>query len=439
MSTTTIVIIMMVVFISILLLGHPLSWILGGLGVIFGVFFWGDLNVLNIFTRAVYKVVTTSSYVCIPLFIFMGALLEKSGSADKLFDSLYIVFGRLKGGLALATVVISALMGAATGIIGASISIMAMLALPTMLKHRYEEKLACGTVMAAGSLGTLIPPSVILVIYGSLSNLSIAKLFAGGMGAGICLAAIYSIYVVVLSYIKPSYGPPISKEESQKYSAGQKAAMILVSVVPTLSLILLVLGSILLGAATPNEASALGCVGAMIIAIMYKNFNWKMFKESCFSTMKTTSMIMWIIVCATMFTSIFIGLGGDKVIADMVVGVGENKWVILSVILVLLVAMGMLLDSYGVLLIGVPLFTPIVYSLGFDPIWFGIIFTLMIQVSVLSPPVAYAVFYMKGFVPHIPIGKLYWAVIPFMAMQIICIILCCIFPDIIMFLPNRMQ
>ncbi|HHV65668.1 MAG TPA: TRAP transporter large permease subunit [Peptococcaceae bacterium] len=438
MSATTIVLIMMVVFLVVLFLGHPLSWILGGLGIIFGVAFWGDLSILNIFMRSVFKVVTTSSYVCIPLFIFMGALLEKSGSADKLFDSLYVVFGRLRGGLALSTVVISALMGAATGIIGASISIMAMLALPTMLKHKYEEKMACGTVMAAGSLGTLIPPSVILVIYGSLANISIAKLFAGGMGAGICLAAIYGIYVIVRSYINPSFGPPISKEESAKYSTSQKISMVCFSVTPTLGLILLVLGSILLGAATPNEASALGCVGAIIIAIIYKNFNWEMFKESCYSTMKTTAMIMMIIVTASMFTNIFIGLGGDKVIADFVVSIGNGKWVILGTILFMLLIMGMLLDSYGVLLIGVPLFTPIIYSLGFDPIWFGIIFALMIQVSVLSPPVAYAVFYMKGFVPHIPIGKLYMAALPFMLMQFICIILCCIFPDIIMFLPNRM-
>lgn len=438
MASSTIIIIMLVVFLGVLLLGQPLSWILGGLSIIFGVLFWGDISILNIFMRSVYKVVTTSSYVCIPLFIFMGALLEKSGSADKLFDSLYIVLGRLKGGLALSTIVISALMGAATGIIGASISIMAMLALPTMLKYRYDHKMATGTIMAAGSLGTLIPPSVILVIYGSLANISISKLFAGGMGAGIVLASLYGIYVIVLSHIKPSYGPPISKEESDKYSTSQKISMILISVLPTLSLILVVLGSILLGAATPNEASALGCLGAIVIAIIYKNFNWKMFKESCFSTMKTTSMIMWIIVCASMFTSIFIGLGGDKAISGLVLGFGDNKWLVFSVILFFLLIMGMLLDSYGVLLIGIPLFTPIIYSFGFDPIWFGIIFALMIQVSVLSPPVAYAVFYVKGFVPDIPIGQLYWAAIPFLFIQILCIILCCIFPEIIMFLPNRM-
>ncbi|MGE4272708.1 MAG: TRAP transporter large permease subunit [Desulfitobacterium sp.] len=438
MTTTAVIILMLAVFLFVLLLGHPLSWILGGLGMIFGVAFWGDLSILNVFSRSVYKVVTTSSYVCIPLFIFMGALLEKSGSADKLFDSLYIVLGRLKGGLALSTIVISALMGAATGIIGASISIMAMIALPTMLKYRYDAKMATGTVMAAGSLGTLIPPSVILVIYGSLANISISKLFAGGLGAGIALAAMYGIYVTVLSHIKPSYGPPISKEESDKYSTSQKVSMVLVSILPTLVLILLVLGSILVGAATPNEASALGCLGAIVIAMIYKNFNWKMFKESCFSTMRTTSMIMWIIVCASMFTSIFIGLGGDKVITELVLGFGDNKWLVFSIILLFLLVMGMLLDSYGVLLIGVPLFTPIVYSFGFDPIWFGIIFALMIQVSVLSPPVAYAVFYVKGFVPDIPIGKLYMAVIPFMLIQILCIILCCIFPEIIMFFPNRM-
>jgi len=438
MSATTVIVIMMLVFFIALLLGHPISWILGGMGVLFGAAFWGDLNVLNIFTRAVYKLTTSSTYVCIPIFIFMGALLEKSGSADKLFDSLYIIMGKLKGGLALATVIIAALMGAATGIIGASISIMAMLALPAMLKNGYNEKLACGTVMASGSLGTLIPPSIILVVYASLANISIGKLFAGGIGAGIVLAAIYGIYITVLSFIKPSYGPPISKEKSAEYSTPQKINMLLFSVLPTLGLILLVLGSILLGVATPNEASGLGCVGAILIAIIYKNFNWKMFKEACYSTMKTTSMIMWIILSASMFTSIFIGLGGNEVISNLVMSLGDSKWVVFTFILFIILIMGMMLDSYGVLLIGVPLFTPIIHSLGFDPIWFGILFALMIQVSYFSPPVAYSVFYMKGFVPHIPIGTLYWAGIPFLIMQILCIILCCIFPEIVMFIPNRM-
>jgi tripartite ATP-independent transporter DctM subunit len=182
MSATVIVVIMLVVFFVVLMLGHPLSFTLGGLAVAFGFFFWGDANVLNIFVRTIAKTVTSVSYVCIPLFIFMGAILEKSGASERLFESLYIVMGRVRGGLAIATIVICALMGAASGIIGASITIMAMLALPTMLKYKYDEKLATGTIMAAGSLGTLIPPSVILVIYGSLANLSIAKLFAGAWG-----------------------------------------------------------------------------------------------------------------------------------------------------------------------------------------------------------------------------------------------------------------
>ncbi len=438
MDSTLIVLLMFVAFLLVLMLGMPLTWSLGGLSVIFGVLFWGDIQILNIFIRSVIRTTTSISYVCIPLFIFMGAVLEKSGSADRLFDSLYVVMGRLKGGLALSTIIISALMGAATGIIGASITIMAMLALPAMMKYRYNQKMACGVVMSAGSLGTLIPPSVILVIYGSLANISIAKLFAGGIGAGLLLAALYGIYVLITSHLNPEYGPPISKEESEKYSTMQKITMIVASILPTLALIVVVLGSILLGAATPNEAAALGSVGAILISIIYKTFSWDIIKNACYSTLKTTSMIMMIILSASMFTSVFLGLGGGKVVEQMVLLIGTDKWVVFTTVVVIIIIMGMILDSYGVLLIGVPLFTPIIYSFGFDPIWFGIVFALLIQVSVLSPPFAYAVFYLKGIVPDIPLSTMYRAVLPFLALQILAIIIVCIFPNIILYFPNLM-
>lgn len=436
MSATAIVLIMLLVFLVVLMLGHPLSFTLGGLAVIFGYLFWGDANVLNIFVRTIAKTITSVSYVCVPLFIFMGAILEKSGVSERLFEALYIVMGRLKGGLALSTVVICALMGAASGIIGASITIMAMLALPTMLKYKYDEKLATGTIMAAGSLGTMIPPSVILVIYGSLANLSIAKLFAGGMGAGLLLASLYGVYVVILCFVRPNAGPAISKEESDRYTVREKFLLTIISIIPALGLIILVLGSILFGIATPNESAAMGAIGAVLIAVAYKKFNWKMIKDACYSTMKTTSMIMWIIVAASMFTSIFLGLGGGEVITNMVLAIGLNKWAVLAFILFLIFIMGMFIDSYGILLIGVPLFTPIIYSLGFDPFWFGIIFAIMIQMSVISPPFAYAAFYLKGVCPEIPISKLYWASIPFICLQVICIVLCCLFPQIILYFTS---
>ena len=427
-----------IVFLLVLLLGHPLFSTLGGLAIIFGYLFWGDASVLNLFVRTSAKLVTTISYVCVPLFIFMGAILERSGVSEKLFEAIYVLLGRLRGGLGISTVVICALMGAATGIIGASITIMGMLALPTMLKYGYDSKLAGGTVMAAGSLGTMIPPSVILVIYGALAQISIAKLFAGGIGGGLLLAFLYIAYITIRSLLNEKVAPPISREEAAQYSQKEKTALFVKSIIPPLALIFLVLGGILIGAATPNEAAGLGALGAIIVAMIYRKFNWTMLKEACYQTMITTSLVMWIILAASMFTSIFIGLRGGQVVQDLVIGIEANRWIILSFILLIIMFMGMIIDTYGILLIGVPLFTPIVYKLGFDPLWFGLIFAIMVQMSVLSPPFAYAVFYLKGVAPkEINMGDLYLATFPFLLLQILCIVILSIFPSIVTWLPSQ--
>ncbi|MEL7564165.1 MAG: TRAP transporter large permease subunit [Dehalobacterium sp.] len=441
MTAGTILLIVAMVFFIVLLLGHPLSFTLGGLGIIFGVCFWDNPNVLNLFIRSVNQITTNSTYVCGPLFIFMGAVLERSGAANELFDSMYIVLGRLKGGLAITTIVICTLLAAATGIIGASISLMTMLALPTMMKHNYNLELATGTIMGAGCLGTLIPPSIIMVIYGAQAQLSIGKLFAGGIGAGLLLSSLYLAYVIVMTnVVKKDWAPAIPKEESDRYSKNQKIKMTIKSVCPTLGLIIVVLGSIMFGIATPTEASALGCVGAIILSAANRKLNWELLKKSCYDTIVTNAMIMWIILGASMFTSVFLGLGGAEAITGLVAGLAVNRWIIFSIIILIIVIMGMFIDSYGVLLIGIPLFTPIVYSLGYDPIWFAIIFVVMIQVSYLSPPFAYACFYVKGVSKTpIPIGRLYKAVLPFLVLQIICVVLLCLFPGIITWLPGKLM
>ena len=427
-------------FLVVLLLGYPLVFTLGGLAIIFGYTMWDNPGVLNLFIRTILNVSSNISYVSCLLFIFMGCILERSGAADDMFESMYILFGRIRGGLAIGTVVICTLLAAATGIIGASITMMTMLALPTMMQYKYDRKLSYGTIMAAGCLGTIIPPSIILVIYGAQAQISIGKLFAGGIGAGILLSTLYLIYIVVRTAINPKMGPSISKEDAAKYSFKDKVILVLKTIVPTLGLILLVLGSILAGVATPTEAAALGCVGAMGIALAYKRLNWTMLKESCYEAMKTNAMIMWIILAASMFTSVFLGLGGAQVITNLVTGLDVSRWVIFGVVALLLLIMGMFIDSYGVLLIGIPIFTPIVYSLGFDPIWFAIMFAVFIQASYLSPPFAYAAFYLKGVAKEdINISEVYSATLPFLALQILAIIILCIFPEIITYLPSKIM
>lgn len=440
MTPEMMLIIVAVVFMTVLFLGYPLSFTLGGLAVIFGFTMWDNPGVLNLFIRSVVNISSSIAYVSMVLFILMGAILERSGAADDMFESIYVIFGRIRGGIAVGTVVICTLLGAATGIIGASISMMTMLALPSMMKHKYNKKLAYGTIMSAGSLGTIIPPSIILIIYGAQAQISIGKLFAGGLGAGITLSVLYLLYIVVRTLIKPEWGPAIPKEEADKYDTRSKIMLIIKSIVPTFTLILTVLGSIMFGIATPTEAAALGVIGASLIALMHKKLNWQMLKEALYNSFKTHAMIMWIILTASMFTSVFLGLGGGEVITGFVEGLAFNRWVILAIICLVIVIMGMFIDSYGVLLMGIPIFTPIIYALGFDPIWFAIIFAVLIQMSYLSPPFAYAAFYVKGVAKDdIPIGDIYWASIPFLILQIIAIVIMAIYPEIITWLPNKLM
>lgn len=427
-------------FLAVLFLGYPLAFTLGGLGVIFGFTMWDNPAVLNLFARSVYNIATSIPYVSMVLFIMMGAILERSGAADDMFETIYIVFGRMRGGLAIGTVVICTLLGAATGIIGASISMMTMLALPSMMKHKYNKQLAYGSIMSAGCLGTIIPPSIILIIYGAQAQISIGKLFAGGLGAGITLSAVYLVYIIAVTMIKPEWAPAIPKELADKYDTLSKVKLAVKSIVPTTGLIIAVLGSIMFGIATPTEAAALGVVGAALIALMHKNLKWQMIKEAMYNSFKTHAMIMWIILAASMFTSVFLGLGGGDVINNLVSGLELNRWIIFIIICFIIVIMGMFIDSYGVLLMGIPIFTPIIYALGFDPLWFAIIFAVLIQMSYLSPPFAYAAFYVKGVAKDdIPISEIYWASIPFLILQVIAIVIMSIFPEIITWLPNKIM
>ena len=439
MSPAEIMLIMLGAFLVALLLGHPLVFTLGGLAVIFAAVFWG-VAPWTLFVRQATGVMTKFVYVCGPLYILMAAVLERSGVAEDMFESVRIVLGRTRGGMALSTVAISTMLAASTGIIGASITMMGMLALPSMLKRGYNKELATGAIMAGGCLGTIIPPSIILIIYGAEANLSIAKLFMGGVGSGLVLSGLYMVYIATVCRFRPHYGPAIKAgEEGADYSAAKKLRMTVSAILPPVGLIIAVLGSIFAGAATPTEAAAIGAIGAIIIAARHRRLNWSMLKEACYVTMKTAAMVLWIILAATMFTSVFLGLGGGDAVASLVLGISANRWVVLGFILFLLLIMGMLIDCYGILLIGIPLFTPIVYSLGFDPIWFGLLFCIMIQMSYLTPPFAYAIFFLKAISPpEIDTRVLYRAILPFVGLQIVGLIICMLFPEVITWLPSLM-
>lgn len=434
------ILVILIVFLIMLISGHPLSFAMGGLSIIFGFLYWDNPGVLNMFINSANSLVQNPTYVSAPLFVFMGALLEKSGVADELFDSMYIVLGRLKGGLAITAIIICTLLAAATGVIAAAISLMAMLALPAMMKHKYDFKLATGTIMAAGCLGQLIPPSVVMIVYGSQAQISIGKLFAGGIGAGLMLSSLFIIYVIIRTIINPKIAPAIAKEESDKYTTKQKVVMAFKSVAPTLFLIVIVLGSILLGIATPTEGAAVGAVGALLLIIVNKRFSWKMLIDACHATTKSSAMIFYIVLAASMFTYVFMGLGGGKVITAFLTGLPLGRWGILIVIFAIIFIMGMFLDSYGIVMIAVPVFIPIVTALKFDPLWFGVMFVVFMLISYMSPPFAYAAFYVKGAAKeNMDLGELYGATWQYLAVYFVGVILLCVFPQIITYLPSIMM
>jgi tripartite ATP-independent transporter DctM subunit len=432
--------IILIVFLLLLMSGHPLAFSLGGLSVIFGFLYWDNPGVLNMFVTTCNSLVMNPTYVSAPLFLLMGSLLEKSGVADDLFDSMYIVMGRIKGGLAITAIIICTLLAAATGVIAAAISMMAMLALPAMMKNKYDFKLSAGTIMAAGCLGQLIPPSVVMIVYGSQAQLSIGKLFAGGIGAGLMFSVMFIIYIVIRTVINPNIAPTVSKEISDKYSTKQKVLMILKSILPTIVLIVAVLGSILMGVATPTEAAGVGVVGALALVIVNKKFNWRMLIDAFYSTTKSSAMIFYIVLAASMFTYVFMGLGGGQLISGILTGLPFSRWIILSIILATIFIMGMFLDSYGIVMISVPIFTPIITALQFDPLWFGVLFVVMMLISYMSPPFAYAAFYVKGAAREkIDLGELYIATWPYLLIYFLGVIILCIFPQIITYLPSIMM
>jgi tripartite ATP-independent transporter DctM subunit len=419
-----------------LFMGHPLAFVLGGLAVIFGYIGWGP-SVFYIFMNRIWGTMDNYVLLAIPLFIFMAQLLDQSGVAEDLFKALRYLMGQTKGGIALAVIAVSTVFAACTGIIGASVVTMGLLAIPMMRKYGYNEELSYGSICAGGTLGILIPPSIMLVVMASQATLSVGKLFAGAVFPGVILSLLYMTYVGILCYIKPELGPPISREERAKVTNAQVAFMVLKSLVPPMVLILGVLGSIFFGIATPTEASGVGAFLAFIMVVAYGKFTWKGFYKAVIQTAKTNTMVIIILCGATCFTGVFLGIGGGDVVTDFVMGLGMGKWGTFWIMMAIVFLLGMFIDWIGIVLICFPLFLPIAKQFGFDPIWFVIMMAVNLQASFLTPPFGYALFYIKGVDPdRIDIRKVYRGIIPFVILMVIGLIVCAAFPDAIMWLPG---
>lgn len=442
MSPEFLTIAMFCTLIGAIILGHPLAYTLAAVATLFGLIDNGfDISGLFLmFANNTWGLMNNYVLVAIPLFILMAQLLDRSKVSDSLFEALYIVLGSIKGGLGLAVVVVCTVFAATTGIIGASVVAMGLLATPALLRKGYQKDLTSGIICAAGTLGILIPPSIMMVVYGGLTGLketSVGNLFAGAILPGLLLASLYFFYIFVLCNLKPELGPPISKEEAGQWSAAQKWGMTLKSLIPPLALILAVMGTILAGVATPTEAAGLGALGAMVLALLNRKLNWTVIKESSHATLKTTAMVMMLFIGGKFFSTVFLSMGGGDVVADLLIGSGLNRWTVLLIMMAIVFLMGMFIDWAAILLVTVPIFMPIAMELEFDPLWFSILMCVNLQTSFLTPPFGYALFYFKGVAPAgYSMMHIYKGILPFVLLQILGLITLCLFPSIVTYLPD---
>ena len=441
MSVEILTILMFVTLMLSIALGHPLAITLAGVATLFGLIDNG-FNVpalLDLFINNAWGISQNYVLVAIPLFIFMAQILDRSKVSEGLFDALYIVLGGLRGGLGMAVIVVSTVFAATTGIIGASVVAMGLMAGPALLRRGYDRGMSAGIICSSGTLGILIPPSIMLVVYGGLTGLketSVGNLFAGAILPGLLLSGMYLAYVAIRCAINPKLGPPIPAEE-RTYTAMQKFTMTMKSFVPPFGLILIVMGTILAGVATPTEAAALGCAGALLLAFFNRKFTWEVIKLACDSTLRTTAMIMLLFVGGKLFSVVFLSMGGGDVVADLLLGMDVSEYVVLAIMMAVVFFMGMFIDWAAILLVVVPIFTPIAMDLDFNPLWFAMLVCVNLQTSFLTPPFGYALFYFKGVAPpEYTMGDIYKGILPFVAIQVIGLAVMIFFPEIITWLPS---
>ena len=423
-----------------ILMGFPLAFSLSGVAMIIG-FLFGGAGLFEMFYLRLFGVVTEYVFLAFPLFVFMGIMVERSGVTDRLFGALYLLLGGLRGGLAIATILLGTIMAATVGIIAASVVMLGLIALPAMVKRNYNKSLASATVCAGGTLGILIPPSIMLVLYGPIANISVGELFMGAFMPGFLLSGLYVLYIAIRCAMRKEDGPVMPPEE-RAVPVRRKLYLLVTSLIPPLILIFSVLGTLFFGIAAPTEAAAMGALGAMFLALGYRTLTWKALWETIFQTMSITSMALLIAVGANMFTSTFLGMGCGDVLTGIILKFPFGKWGVFFMIMLIVFLLGMFIDWIGIVLIMVPLVTPIGDAMGFDRLWMAMMIIVNLQMSFLSPPFAYAIFFLRGIIPDemgIDTNTIIRGVIPFVALIALGLTLMVIFPDIILWLPNTMM
>jgi len=430
-SVTLLIFLAMII---LLIMGMPLAFLTGLVAIAFTIG-WFDVNAVGLIGSRIYSFVTEYSLVAVPMFVFMATLLDRTGVARDLYNTMRLFAGRLKGGVAVQTIIVAAFLAAMSGIIGGETVLLGMLALPQMLRLGYDKKLAIGTVCAGGALGTMIPPSIVLIIYGLTASVSIGALFTASVVPGLILAGMYVTYILIRCYRNPAMGPPAPAEDLQM-TLGQKLAELRHILLPMM-IVLFVLGSIYGGIASVTEAACMGVIGVMISAVIRREFTIKLIRSSLQQTMRTCGMIIWIGIGASAIVGIYNLMGGKRFVESTILGLDVPSIFIILLMMLILIALGMFLDWIGIAMLTMPIFVPIVTALGYDPVWFGVVFCLNMQISFLSPPFGPAAFYLKSVAPpEVSLGDIYKSVWPFMILQAICLALVLAFPQIALWLGS---
>jgi tripartite ATP-independent transporter DctM subunit len=428
-------VLMLVLFIFFIMLGFPIAFTLMALGVGFGYWAMGD-TVFNLVVQRTYSVMANDVLVSIPLFIFMGYIIERANILDRLFHSIQLALGGVPGALAIATLATCAIFATATGIVGAVVTLMGLLAFPAMLRAGYDVKLSAGVVCAGGCLGILIPPSVMLILYGATAGVSVPKLYAGALFPGLLLAGLYMLYVLIRCWLNPALAPRLPKEQTDVPWPSVLWAL-LTSFFPLTILIMSVLGAIFFGLATPTEAAAIGSLGSLILAAAYRSLSFTKVKESVILTARTSAMVCWLFVGSFIFSSIFAILGGHEPIKNLVTALNLSPTMFLIVAQIIIFVLGWPLEWTEIIVIFVPIFLPLLEFFKIDPLFFGILIALNIQTSFLSPPVAMAPFYLKGIAPpHVTINQIFSGVMPFLWIVLVAMVVVYVFPGIALWLPK---
>jgi tripartite ATP-independent transporter DctM subunit len=414
-------------------LGLPVAFVLGGVAIVFSFFLWGPTSLLNVPLTTV-DLMKTIVLVPIPLFVFMAVVLERSGIVDDLYEMMYRWAGPIRGGLAMGTVLIATVFAAMSGIVGAGTVTMGLIALPSMLKRGYNKGIAIGCVCAGGALGQLIPPSVDMILYGFIAKESVGKLFAGGLIPGLILSSLFITYIAIRCAIQPNMGPALPPEERATW--GEKFASIRAVLLPML-LVIGVLGSIFAGLATPTEASAVGATGALICAAVYRRLNWDNLKDAAFRTLRVTSMCLWIVLGATIFTAVYQALGATELLKEVLSGMPGGRWGVMITIQLTFFIMGCFIDDVAIMMIAAPIFLPVIKAFGFDPVWFGVLFIVNMQMGFLTPPYGFTLFYIKGVAPKgVTMGDIYRSIWPFVLLQGLGLIIVILLPEVVLWIPN---